>query len=224
MDASHHSASFRTNAEARDASQIKMLFQHNPSEPIGVWDEIREDAKGLYVRGRLTTAVAKAREVLALMRAGALDGLSIGFKAVKARRDARSGVRRLEKVDLWEISVVTFPMLPGARVEAVKRRPFAAAVPTERDFERWLSRDAGLTRTEARAISRDGYNGLKASSATRKPASLAVRIRDVSSRIENETARLKVAGPLAFSDLKSSNLRVANDVAYVRMQIGRAHV
>ena len=77
------------------------------------------------------------------MRAGALDGLSIGFKAVKARRDARSGVRRLEKVDLWEISVVTFPMLPGARVEAVKTRPFATSAPTERDFERWLTRDAG---------------------------------------------------------------------------------
>ena len=98
------------------------------------------------------TAVAKAREVLALMRAGALDGLSIGFKAEKGRRDAATGVRRLEKVDLWEISVVTFPMLPGARVKSVKARPFKAAAPTEREFERWLTRDAGLTRMEARAV------------------------------------------------------------------------
>ncbi|MBN9247361.1 HK97 family phage prohead protease [Hyphomicrobium sp.] len=153
---------FRESLAGRGAARIKMLFQHDPAEPIGVWDEIREDARGLYVRGRLMTAVSKAREVLALMRAGALDGLSIGFKAVKARRDAASGIRRLEKVDLWEISVVTFPMLPGARVESVKARPFAASAPTEREFERWLTRDAGLTRMEARAVLRSGFHGLKA--------------------------------------------------------------
>jgi len=153
---------FRESLASRGAQRIRMLFQHDPAEPIGVWDEIREDARGLYVRGRLMTAVAKAREVLALMRAGALDGLSIGFKAVKARRDAATGVRRLEKVDLWEISIVTFPMLPGARVESVKVRPFAIAAPTEREFERWLTRDAGLTRMEARAVLRSGFHGLKA--------------------------------------------------------------
>ena len=76
--------------------------------------------------------------------------------------DAATGVRRLEKIDLWEISVVTFPMLPGARVESVKTRPFAMAAPTEREFERWLTRDAGLTRMEARAILRSGFPGLKA--------------------------------------------------------------
>ena len=178
---------FRDSIAGRDASAIKMLFQHNPAEPIGVWEEIREDARGLYVRGRLTTAVAKAREVLALMRAGALDGLSIGFKAVKARRDARSGVRRIEKVDLWEISVVTFPMLPGARVSAVKQRPFAARVPSERDFERWLTRDAGLTRTEARAVLRDGLKGLQAlrgaGSGFGRDAALAAKIRAATERL-----------------------------------------
>lgn len=153
---------FRDSLKSRGTQRIKMLFQHDPAEPIGVWDEIREDTRGLYVRGRLTTAVAKAREVLALMRAGALDGLSIGFKTVKARRDAATGVRRLDKVDLWEISVVTFPMLPGARVESVKTRPFAVSSPTEREFERWLTRDAGLTRMEARAVLRSGFYGLKA--------------------------------------------------------------
>ena len=68
--------------------------------------------------------VARAREVLSLMRAGALDGLSIGFRAIRGRRDAKTGIRRLEKVDLWEISVVTFPLLPEARIAHVKaRRP-----------------------------------------------------------------------------------------------------
>ncbi|MGO4683232.1 HK97 family phage prohead protease [Hyphomicrobium sp. 2TAF46] len=173
---------FRESLLNRGAQRIKMLFQHDPAEPIGVWDEIREDARGLYVRGRLMTAVSKAREVLELMRAGALDGLSIGFKTVRARRDAASGVRRLEKVDLWEISVVTFPMLPGARVQSVKARPFAANPPTEREFERWLTRDAGLTRMEARAVLRSGFHGLKtlreASRTFAGDAALASRIRE----------------------------------------------
>jgi hypothetical protein len=126
--------------------------------------------------------VAKAREVHALMRAGALDGLSIGFRTVKGRRDRASGVRRLEKVDLWEISVVTFPLLPEARVATMKARPFAGAQPTERDFERWLTRDAGLTRREARALMSAGFDGLKAlrdaGEASSEEASLALRIRD----------------------------------------------
>ena len=104
----------------RGAAGIRMLFQHDPAAPIGVWQEVREDARGLFVRGRLTTEVARAREVLALMRAGAIDGLSIGFRTVRGRTDAKTGVRRLLEVDLWEISVVTFPMLPAARISAVK--------------------------------------------------------------------------------------------------------
>jgi uncharacterized protein len=153
---------FANSVRQRGASGIKMLFQHDPAEPIGTWEEIREDGKGLFVRGRLTTAIAKARDVLELMRAGALDGLSIGFKAIRGRRDARSGIRRLQQVDLWEISVVTFPMLPDARVANVKQLAFAAGLPTERQFERWLTRDAGLTRMEARAVVRHGLPGLKA--------------------------------------------------------------
>ncbi|MGQ0671677.1 MAG: HK97 family phage prohead protease [Hyphomicrobium sp.] len=153
---------FARSLAERRASGIRMLFQHDANQPIGVWEELREDARGLYARGRLALDVEKAREVLALMRAGAIDGLSIGFKAVKVRRDATSGVRRLESVDLWEISVVTFPMLPGARVAHVKARPFGEGVPTERQFERWLTRDAGLARSEARAVMRSGLHGLKA--------------------------------------------------------------
>ena len=162
---------FADSLAKRGAGGIRMLFQHDPAQVIGVWDEIREDGRGLYVRGRLMLDVAKAREVLALMREGALDGLSIGFQTVKARRDRRSGVRRLLKIDLWEISVVTFPMLPDARVRALKtgrtgqgadRRPFVTKVPRERELERWLVRDAGLTRSEARALLRTGFKGLAA--------------------------------------------------------------
>jgi HK97 family phage prohead protease len=97
-----------------------MLFQHDPATPIGVWREVREDRRGLFVSGRLMPEVARAREVLALMRAGAIDGLSIGFRTVRGRTDAKTGVRSLIEVDLWEVSVVTFPMLPAARISAVK--------------------------------------------------------------------------------------------------------
>lgn len=118
---------FAASLARRGAAGIRMLYQHDPAEPIGTWTELREDRRGLFVRGRLATDVARAREVLSLMRAGALDGLSIGFRTVRARRDAATGVRRILEADLWEISVVTFPMLPGARIEAVKgRRPHAA--------------------------------------------------------------------------------------------------
>ncbi|MGB3416802.1 MAG: HK97 family phage prohead protease [Mesorhizobium sp.] len=111
---------FANSLRSRGATGIRMLFQHDPGEPIGTWTEIREDARGLFVRGRLARDVKRAREVLSLMRSGALDGLSIGFRTVKARRDPTTGVRRILEADLWEISIVTFPMLPEARIEMVK--------------------------------------------------------------------------------------------------------
>lgn len=117
---------FAASLARRGAAGVRMLFQHDPATPIGTWSEIREDARGLFVRGRLALDAAKAREVHALMRQGALDGLSIGFRAVRARADAKTGIRRILEVDLWEISVVTFPMLPDARVRAVKARRRAA--------------------------------------------------------------------------------------------------
>lgn len=122
---------FTASLARRGAAGVRMLYQHDPAVPIGTWTEIREDARGLFVRGRLALAAAKAREVRALMREGALDGLSIGFRAVRARTDAKTGIRRIMEVDLWEISVVTFPMLPEARIGAVKatRRMPATPVP-----------------------------------------------------------------------------------------------
>jgi HK97 family phage prohead protease len=117
---------FARSLKMRGAAGIRMLYQHDASQPIGTWTEIREDSRGLFVRGRLTRAAALGREVHALMRAGALDGLSIGFRTVKAQNDAATGVRRILEADLWEISVVTFPMLPGARVETVKSEPAEA--------------------------------------------------------------------------------------------------
>lgn len=126
---------FAESLAQRGAAGVRMLFQHDPSEPIGVWLELREDTRGLFVRGRLLSEIARGREVLSLMRAGAIDGLSIGFRTVEGRTNPKTGIRRLSKIDLWEISVVTFPMHPGARVSAFKRdHSLAATIRRAADF------------------------------------------------------------------------------------------
>jgi hypothetical protein len=181
---------FRDSLARRGARGIKMLFQHKPEEPIGIWEQLKEDARGLYAKGRLMLDVARAREVLALMRAGALDGLSIGFRAVTARRDPATGIRRLARIDLWEISVVTFPMLAEARVAHVKARAFAHRTPTEREFERWITQDAGLSRSQARAVLRTGYKGL----ITQDARGALDPERRLIAQIEDATLRLRGAG------------------------------
>jgi len=97
--------------------RIKMLWQHDPGQPIGVWDELREDARGLWVKGRLLDSVARGREAAALIEAGAIDGLSIGYRTQRAAKND-AGHRVLQTLDLWEVSLVTFPMLPTARIAA----------------------------------------------------------------------------------------------------------
>lgn len=126
---------FTESLARRGAAGVRMLFQHDPAEPIGVWQELREDAQGLFARGRLLPEIARGREVLALMRAGAIDGLSIGFRAVQGRTQPKTGVRRLSRIDLWEISVVTFPMQPDARVAKHARSlGLAATIRRAADF------------------------------------------------------------------------------------------
>jgi len=111
---------FAATLRQRSVRRIPMLFQHDPAEPVGVWLELREDHRGLYARGRLIPEVARGRELLSLLKAGAIDGLSIGYRTVRGRIDPKTRIRRLYQVDLWEVSIVTFPLLTGARVHAVK--------------------------------------------------------------------------------------------------------
>ncbi|VDC31789.1 HK97 family phage prohead protease [Pseudogemmobacter humi] len=100
---------------AAKGAKVRMLWQHDPTQPIGIWDEVREDDTGLWVKGRLLSDVAKGREAAALLEAGAIDGLSIGYRTLRAERDGK-GRRLLRELDLWEVSLVTFPMLSEARV------------------------------------------------------------------------------------------------------------
>ena len=104
---------FTASVAAAGARGIRMLHQHESRSVVGVWDEMREDERGLWMRGRIMDWSGEARFAQALSRAGALDGLSIGFRSQRARREGR--LRVLVEVELWEVSLVTFPMLPGAR-------------------------------------------------------------------------------------------------------------
>lgn len=113
--------SFAASLAAGGAQGVRMLHQHEGWSPVGVWDEMFEDDRGLRVRGRIMDWSAEARFAQALSRAGALDGLSIGFRSQRARREGR--LRILVEVELWEVSLVTFPMLPAARF---KVRPTTA--------------------------------------------------------------------------------------------------
>ena len=107
---------------------VKMLYQHEAQAPVGVWDEVVEDGRGLFVRGRILAVTPQARLAAALVRAGAVDGLSIGFRTVKARPDESGRLRVLTEVELWEVSVVTFPMLPGAKITSVALLPLREKV------------------------------------------------------------------------------------------------
>jgi HK97 family phage prohead protease len=126
-----------------------MLWQHSAHEPIGVWTDIREDAKGLYVKGRLALATTRGQEAYALLKLGALTGLSIGFLAKLWFYDRETEVRTLTEVELWEVSLVTFPANSQARITNVKTSADSMATP--KDAERIL-RDAGFSKADATAL------------------------------------------------------------------------
>lgn len=134
---------------------IPMLWQHDRREPIGIWTEIVEDAKGLRVKGRLLIdSDPLARRAHALLKAGAIGGMSIGYRIPVGgaeEDESRPGVWILKKLDLVEISLVTLPMLTEAKVTRVKNILEAGALPTVREFEGFL-RDAGFPREKAVAI------------------------------------------------------------------------
>jgi hypothetical protein len=148
---------FRKSLRAKGARKIKMLFQHDTKEPIGVYTQIKEDGNGLYVKGQLAMNTQKGKEVYELMKMGAIDGLSVGYRvdAKGYSYDERGKKRMLREVDLMEISAVTFPMNPKARVSAVKAEDRSV-----RDWETFLRDEGGLSRSESKVAANAVSNAL----------------------------------------------------------------
>jgi len=139
---------FTKSLEQRPASKVKLLYQHKTDEPIGIFESMYEDEKGLFVKGRLAMGTQKGREAYELLKMGALDGMSIGFRADPDKQgynENKRGTRTLKEVDLMEISLVTFPMNERALIENVK-----ASQKSIREWEKILREVGSLSRTEAK--------------------------------------------------------------------------
>ena len=144
----------------RSPKKIKMLWQHDPGEgPIGIWSHMEETDKGLAVEGQLLLEVPKGQQAHTLMKARALDSMSIGFMVGKGGQefDDETGTRTLTKIDLWEISVVTFPANPKARIGTVKNYDGYASFKSKRELEAGLRDVFGFTGQQAKAIVAAGW-------------------------------------------------------------------
>ena len=137
---------------------VKILNQHSSRDPIGV-AEVRQDDKGLQFKGQLILEAASARSAYALMKGGALDGMSIGYDVLEGgAKILESGIRQLKALKLWEISPVTFGMNPLAGIESVKA---AAQITTIREFEDFLRDAGGFSKAQAIALASGGFKALQ---------------------------------------------------------------
>ena len=148
---------FAKSIASKGARGVKLLYQHKADEPIGVFDEIIEDRKGLKVKGRLAMGTQKGKEVYELMKMGAIDGLSIGYRVSPkgAHYDEKGKRRLLKEVDLMEISAVTFPMNPRARIQAVKGEGKSV-----REWESFFRDEGGLSRSESKVAANAVHKAL----------------------------------------------------------------
>lgn len=139
---------------------VPVLWQHRSGEPIGVYSNLVEDAHGLKVEGQLIIdGVARAKEAHALMKAGAVSGLSIGYYVREDSWDEKERVRTLKKVELVEISLVTFPANDDARIDAIKSKLAHGSLPTMPEFEQIL-REAGFSKSQSAVIANRGLKHL----------------------------------------------------------------
>ena len=136
-------------AESLSQRTPALLWQHRSGEPIGVYSALREDQTGLYVEGKLALKTARGAEAYELLKMGAISGLSIGFVTLDDSYDRVTGIRTLKKVDLWEVSLVTFPANDAARVSGVKS---IDTIESLADAEAFLREAGGLSRREATAL------------------------------------------------------------------------
>jgi len=142
---------FKKSLRRTGAKGVKLLYQHKADMPIGVFEQIREDEKGLYVKGRLALGTQAGREAYELLKMGAIDGLSIGFRVDSKGQsyDNRRRRRMLKEVELMEVSLVTFPMNPRAKIRAVKGQEISI-----REWESGLRDVFCLSRSEAKVAAK----------------------------------------------------------------------
>jgi len=170
---------FSKSLKNRPANKVKMLYQHKTDEPIGVFEEIYEDQKGLFVKGKLAMGTQKGREAYELLKMGALDGMSIGFRADPEKQgynENKRGVRTLKEVDLMEISLVTFPMNESALIETVKGN-----AKNIREWEKILREAGNLSRTEAKI----GAKALSESLSQRDAGDSNRQLADLINKVAN---------------------------------------
>jgi hypothetical protein len=142
--------------QEKNIDDILLLLQHDTGEIIGEFKSIEEDHKGLLVKGQLfINDIAKAAETRFLMLKNKLKAMSIGFRIPPNGSFREDGKRMIKEADLIEISVVTFPMNPGAEILRVKNMKDLDI----REFEQKL-RDVGLSQKEAKAVCANGFKGL----------------------------------------------------------------
>lgn len=138
----------------------KLLWQHDSTQPIGVWTKMEEDDHGLRLEGQLLiNDIPKAKEAHALLKAGALDGLSIGYRVKDEKYDRDTDTNHLYELDLMETSIVTFPANQSATVAGVKSTLERGELPSLKEFEKFL-REAGFSKSQATVIASHGLRKL----------------------------------------------------------------
>jgi HK97 family phage prohead protease len=142
---------FEKSLRKKGPKGVKMLYQHKSDMPIGVYEKIMEDEKGLYVKGKLALGTQAGKEAYELLKMGALSGLSIGFRTNEKgyHYDKRTRKRIIEEVELMEVSLVTFPMNPKAQVDMVKSEDI-----TIREWENGMRDAFNLSRSEAKVAAK----------------------------------------------------------------------
>ncbi len=167
-----------------------LLWQHRSDMPIGIYPTMKEDDIGLFVQGELNTDVQQGKEAYSLLKQGALNGLSIGYQALNWDYDEKTGIRTLNQIDLWEVSLVTFPANAEALVQTVKSLP-----QTEREFDRFL-RDAGFGTDGAKTITSKGFKAwqeqrrMLRDGATLNDKSTIAKLRSITDGVAETANRL----------------------------------
>lgn len=161
------------------------LWQHRPAEPVGPFTKMVEDERGLYTEGQLLVKdVVRAREARALMMSKTVDGMSIGFNSIVEEYDKTENLITLKEIDLWEVSIVTFPANQESLITEV-RSMFASGAPSIKDVEEIL-RDAGFSRTQAKALVGHGYEGLLRDVAGRTSSSGKTVLDEIATHLKSQ--------------------------------------